>query len=102
MLLLSSRPFDVGYSEYRNILENALSANEIERRIALNLLIFLKHVKILLKNSYMNILLVSSLIVLVQLSWIDMEIVVDFHIFSQAFCCQFLSYQFLRFLLHTL
>lgn len=25
-----------------------------------------------------------------------------FHIFSQAFCCQFLSYQFLRFLLHTL
>ena len=25
-----------------------------------------------------------------------------FHIFSQAFCCQFSSYQFLRFLLHTL
>ena len=25
-----------------------------------------------------------------------------FHIFSQAFCCQFLSYRFLRFLLHTL
>ena len=25
-----------------------------------------------------------------------------FHIFSQAFCCQFSSYRFLRFLLHTL